>query len=688
MILISVITMVSISPELQASLVVTYSNGTDGGGRDGVLVTVSGDLSEAGWGTLIHSTSGISCGGTNTCYAGVNFSTTRIGWGSGVGCDKYSPALASNPMIPTTGSYQKTNGLLTSSTSALFGLDMGSGFSTLYVETGKTVMSGTVFLDGWSLSDLGFFSYVDTDIKATNGDILIHLLIESPPAAPQAQAASGITASAFTAKWNASSGTDTYFLDIATDNGFTSFLPGYNNKVLGNVTTCDIAGLDANITYYYRVRGENSIGTSQNSSTMTATTLKLDQTMIFEPLLEAIYGGDPINLDATASSGLTVSYTSSNPSVATITGSTLAVVGAGSSTIVATQDGDATYYPASLEQTLNVLPRDLTISGITILSKEYDGTTDASVTGAVLEGAVSGDDVDLDALTASFASKDAGTGIAVTAGFSLQGVDKDNYSLTQPASLTADITPKELTVSGAAAGSKVYDGTTEASVSGAVLEGAVSGDDVDLDALAASFATKDAGTGIAVTASVSLQGADKDNYNLIQPLGLSADITKAELMVTVMDATRKQGEENPAFVMEYEGFVSGEDESFLISSPQLSTNAGASSIAGDYDITASGGDAVNYSFNYVTGTLTVTSTVGIDGVMNAGEFRIYPNPTVNVLYIKANELSGKIKADLFDITGQKLLTVPVDGSSINISSLQSGIYFLRIEGRTYKIVKK
>jgi hypothetical protein len=52
------------------------------------------------------------------------------------------------------------------------------------------------------------------------------------------------------------------------------------------------------------------------------------------------------DLSATASSGLAVSYTSSNTAVATVSGSTVHIVGAGTSTITASQAGNDDYNPA------------------------------------------------------------------------------------------------------------------------------------------------------------------------------------------------------------------------------------------------------------------------------------------------------------------------------------------------------
>ena len=68
---------------------------------------------------------------------------------------------------------------------------------------------------------------------------------------------------------------------------------------------------------------------------------------------------------------------------------------------------------------------------------------------------------------------------------------------SRPAPLDADITAKELTVTGASADNKVYDGSTAASISGAALVGVVSNDTVALDSLAGAFAQAAVGTDIA-----------------------------------------------------------------------------------------------------------------------------------------------------------------------------------------------
>ena len=92
------------------------------------------------------------------------------------------------------------------------------------------------------------------------------------PPAPTAQPATNITATTFDANWSASFGATTYFLDVATDPNFTSFVPGYNNLNVGNVLTYTVSGLTCNTTYYYRVRASNACGISVSSNVVSVTT--------------------------------------------------------------------------------------------------------------------------------------------------------------------------------------------------------------------------------------------------------------------------------------------------------------------------------------------------------------------------------------------------------------------------------
>jgi len=99
----------------------------------------------------------------------------------------------------------------------------------------------------------------------------------SAPSTPVAIAPSNVFNLAkpgFTANWNSVSGATNYFIDIATDAGFTSIVSGYNNlSVASPQTSADVTDLFGSTTYYYRVRASNASGTSGNSNVISILTI-------------------------------------------------------------------------------------------------------------------------------------------------------------------------------------------------------------------------------------------------------------------------------------------------------------------------------------------------------------------------------------------------------------------------------
>jgi hypothetical protein len=72
-----------------------------------------------------------------------------------------------------------------------------------------------------------------------------------------------------------------------------------------------------------------------------------DQFITFNPLSNRTLDQSPFNVAATASSGLPVSFASSTPAVCTVSGSEVTLEAIGTCTIVASQDGDDTFNPAT-----------------------------------------------------------------------------------------------------------------------------------------------------------------------------------------------------------------------------------------------------------------------------------------------------------------------------------------------------
>jgi len=86
---------------------------------------------------------------------------------------------------------------------------------------------------------------------------------------PQGPAA---TRSSFMASWGSVSGGIGYRLDVSTSSSFSSYVNGYQDVDVGNVTGWVVTGLTPGTTYYYRVRAYDATSLGGYSDVMTVTT--------------------------------------------------------------------------------------------------------------------------------------------------------------------------------------------------------------------------------------------------------------------------------------------------------------------------------------------------------------------------------------------------------------------------------
>ncbi len=116
-------------------------------------------------------------------------------------------------------------------------------------------------------------------------------------------------------------------------------------------------------TYSGNITLSGDGASSQLISVASSTVIKADQSITFGSLANITFGNAGFTLGATANSGLTVSYTSSDPLVATVVGDTVNIVGAGTTTITASQGGNTNFNAAtSVQQTLTVNKANQTIT--------------------------------------------------------------------------------------------------------------------------------------------------------------------------------------------------------------------------------------------------------------------------------------------------------------------------------------
>ena len=80
------------------------------------------------------------------------------------------------------------------------------------------------------------------------------------------------TRSSFMASWKGVTGANGYLLDVSTSDSFSTYVGGYHDLDVGNVTGRVVTGLDPGTTYYYRVRAYGAAGPgSYSEATMGAT---------------------------------------------------------------------------------------------------------------------------------------------------------------------------------------------------------------------------------------------------------------------------------------------------------------------------------------------------------------------------------------------------------------------------------
>ena len=126
----------------------------------------------------------------------------------------------------------------------------------------------------------------------------------------------------------------------------------------------------------------------QSAAPVSHTTTALPQAITFPPIPDLALGNAPFLVSATASSGLTVSFASATPAVCTVSGNTVALVGAGTCTITGNQPGNATYAVAlQVDRTFTVgkAVTTLAITGSTLASSP--ALSPVTVTVALASGA-------------------------------------------------------------------------------------------------------------------------------------------------------------------------------------------------------------------------------------------------------------------------------------------------------------
>ena len=346
-----------------------------------------------------------------------------------------------------------------------------------------------------------------------------------------------------------------------------------------------------------------------------------------------------------------------------------------------------------MPSTLEITQANLTVTATSGLSKVYgeiDPTLTYSITGFVNSDAES--DLDIGVTMTRVAGETVGD-YTITPS---EAADS-NYVITFVPS-TLEITQANLTVTGLLGDNKEYNGTTEATVSGTpVLSGVISNDNVILEG-SPVFTFESSIVGINITITITgftIDGAINGNYKLTQPI-LSADITQRAITLTASSQEKNYG--NVLFLDDTAFTVTDLDnDSVLPNGEMIDTVTTVSATGIDVDTTAgvgtyvdeitisqplagsNGFDESNYLISYVSGDLTVISSLNInDSEINNLVIFISKR---DKLYILGVENLTEAKVQLFGISGKEIFTTSFLGqgtNEIHLPNLSDGIYIVKL----------
>jgi hypothetical protein len=280
------------------------------------------------------------------------------------------------------------------------------------------------------------------------------------------------------------------------------------------------------------------------------------------------------------------------------------------------------------------------------LTPSYTGLIDGD-TSAVLTGSPT-------LALASFTPSGAGNRPAGTYNISLTGSLTDDLGYQYaPFNGSLTVNTKNLTTTDAVAQNKVYDATTAATITGGSLVGVLSGDTITVSG-GGAFADKTVGAAKSVTAALTIAGDDSGNYALTQPTGLTADITKADLVVTGLTASNKVYDATTTAVL------GGTAAITKLGSDDVTIGGTAAGAFADKNVatgkavtvtgnTISGDDAGNYTLVQQTGLTADITQATLTTTGAAAQNKIYDATTAAT--ITGETLVGVLLSDTVTVSG-------------------------------------
>ncbi|NBP23893.1 MAG: hypothetical protein EBU81_04910 [Proteobacteria bacterium] len=169
-----------------------------------------------------------------------------------------------------------------------------------------------------------------------------------------------------------------FTIDVTASSKLTNFTYASSAPAVATISAAGVIDLLTQGTTTISVTQPGDTNFNSATASGILTVVSSGQTLVWDAtgLNGKKFGDAPITLSATASSNLPVTFTSSNPAVASISGNTLTINGAGTADIIAVQAGDASFGAAEKKATMTVAKAAATVS-LSGLAATYDGSPKA-----------------------------------------------------------------------------------------------------------------------------------------------------------------------------------------------------------------------------------------------------------------------------------------------------------------------
>jgi len=366
----------------------------------------------------------------------------------------------------------------------------------------------------------------------------------------------------------------------------------------GNTLTANSTGI-ADITAMQS--GNGTYAPARYIRTLTVN--QADQTISFPAPGTKKYGDADFNPGATASSGLPVFYSSDNPAVATISGETIHITGAGTAVITASQPGNNLYYSAidvMVDLTVNKADQTITFGELAPATYGEPDFIVPATSSSILNITFTSDNPDVASITGGLIHiVNAGTAM-ITAS---QPGDQ-NYNPAPDVTQILTITKASQVIIFPPIAPVVY-GVASFNAGASSNSGLIITYSSD-NPLVAEVVNGKINIRSAGSSNIIASQAGNINFSPAEDKMVNITVTKAHLTIAADNKSKPYLSATPALTFTCSGFVYGETIAVLDTPPLAVTTAAEDSPAGDYEITISGGIDNCYDFTYVTGILTIT----------------------------------------------------------------------------------